>query len=141
MPGTAGGAAHVLLVHPAVHHPQGEQIRHRARPGRGRRRRGEVLPGQRAQPRQPLAGHLEELGQHQRARPGTADVHADLVGLAHLVLHVWQLTRFVLGSGPAQRPGLVVHQVGEVILDGPPRAAGRQVPLSGRQARAQLVNR
>ena len=88
-----------------------------------------------------IAKAMSELGQHLWARPRAADVHADLVGLAHLVLHMRQRPRFVLGSGPAQRTGLVVHQVREVILDGPPRAAGRQIPLPGRQARAQLVNR
>ena len=67
VPGTADGTADVLFMAPAVHHPQGEQVRDGPRAGRGRRLRGEIIRGQPTQLRQPFGGHLTELIEYRGA--------------------------------------------------------------------------
>ena len=118
---------------PAVHHPQGEQVRNSPGADRGRRLRGEIAGGQPAQLRQPFGGHLAELVEHRGAGHRPPRVDTNLVRPAHLILHVGQRARLVPGRGPAECARLVVHQVRDLVLDRPSRAPGRQVPLAGGQ--------
>ena len=69
VPGYLDGAAHVLLVNPAVEHADVQEVGHRARARRRRHRLGEVLVVAVAQRVEPQLDQLVPFGEHGSA-PG-----------------------------------------------------------------------
>ena len=142
VPRPVQGAADVLLVAPAVHHPQVEQVRHRARSVGVSAAAAIPLRYDRAAA--PAVGQLPRgtLRAHQR-RTSSGGVDPDLIGPAQFVLHVRgrALARAAGLGGPAAAPRSPVR-CGTCVFTGPPWAAGRAGPteLSGRPERGWWID-
>jgi hypothetical protein len=91
--------------------------------------------------RQPLAGHLVELGEGGGPGPRPARVDEDLVRVTEIVLHVGQpVGDLMCGFRSTEEPRLEGAQMHEVVLDGPARDLGWGLPLRLGEFDAQRVN-
>src|SRR5581483_10514667 len=141
MTGPADAIPDVLLMHPAVEHPDLHEAPVVGLPYGRPRRLGALLvvhPGQGL-----LAGRgdLGELGQDLVPAAGGQGGDPDLVEPAYVVAHVlWPRGALVaLGVGPAEERGLGPDHVGVLGRNRPPGARGGGGPLVVGQGRAQLT--
>jgi hypothetical protein len=135
----ADGAADVLLVHPAVHRPDGQEVAELARSDRRPRLRVEVLLRKEVEELRALRDHLAELIEHLLWRPAAAIVDVDLVRGAAGVLHPRLFPGLVLGGRTSEQHRLRPDHVREVVLHRPARTLRRAVPLLVVEGRAEVV--
>ena len=141
MTGLADRAAHVLLVKPAVEHPDVQEVGHRARSGGCRHLLGEVRGIAVAQGGDAQRGQLVPLCQYVRACAAAASLDFGLVELTDGVLDVLsERDGRCCGRKTLQHP-LGADQVSQIVLNGPPDEIGGQLPLALVEPGAQRRHR